>query len=163
LLGSARSALRGAFGAREVVLRAGRPEDAAACAAILNAWIDATPWMPRVHPPDDVERTYREHVLASRDVTVAERAGGVVGFMALGPRGFVEGLYLAESARGQGIGSALVAAAKARHPAGLSLWTFAANLPAQRFYRAHGFAEARRTDGENEEGLPDILFTWRGP
>ena len=31
------------------IRRAGLPE-AEACAAILNAWIDATPWMPRVHP-----------------------------------------------------------------------------------------------------------------
>ena len=42
-----------------------RPGDAAACAAVFNAWVDATEWMPRVHPADDVERHYREHVLGS--------------------------------------------------------------------------------------------------
>ena len=144
----------------DVALRPARPEEAAACAAIFNAWVDATAWMPRVHDADDVVRHYREHVFAHDAVTVAERRGKVVGFLALAD-GQVDALYLDEGARGQGVGAALVGAAKAASPDGLTLWTFVANEGARRFYRREGFVELRRTEGENEEGLPDVLLGWR--
>lgn len=144
----------------EPVLRAARPEDAAGCAAIFNAWVDATGWMPRVHDADDVVRHYREQVFTHDAVTVAERGGEVVGFLALA-EGHVDALYLAEAARGQGVGKALVGAAKTASPGGLTLWTFVANEGARRFYAREGFVELRRTEGENEEGLPDVLLGWR--
>ena len=142
-------------------LRPAVPEDAAACAAVFNEWVDATEWMPRVHPADDVERHYREHVLEVCAVTVAEagRAGG--GVPGARPEGMVGGLYLAPEARGRGVGARLVAAAKARRPEGLTLWTFVANEGARRFYAREGFVEAGRTGGENEEGLPDVLLAWK--
>jgi GNAT superfamily N-acetyltransferase len=143
-----------------VTLRPAGPEDAAGCAAVFNAWVDATEWMPRVHDADDVVRHYREHVFAHDAATVAERGGEVVGFLALAD-GQVDQLYLAEGARGQGVGAALVRAAKAASPGGLTLWTFVANEAARRFYAREGFVEVRRTEGENEEGLPDVLLAWR--
>jgi GNAT superfamily N-acetyltransferase len=133
-----------------------------ACAAILNAWIDATAWMPRVHARDDVDLHYREHVYAWCEVTVGEVGGAVRGFLALGPHGRVHSLYLDAGARGQGLGTALVGAAKTARPEGLNLWTFLANEPARRFYARQGFVEVRRTEGENEEGLPDVLLAWPG-
>jgi GNAT superfamily N-acetyltransferase len=136
----------------DVVLRPARPGDAGTCAAIFDAWVDATDWMPRVHPPGDVARHFREFVLPRRAVTVAERGGRVVGFLALG-EGHVDGLYLGPEARRQGIGAALV---------GLTLWTFVANAPARRFYAAQGFVELRRSAGDNEEGIPDVLMAWTG-
>lgn len=145
----------------EATLRPARSEDAAACAAIFNAWVDATDWMPRVHPPEDVERHYREHVMTTCRVTVAEMGGAVAGFVAVDGEGYVGGLYLAPEARGRGIGAALLAAAKAARPEGLMLWAFVANTPARRFYAREGFVEAGATAGENEEGLPDVLMTWR--
>ena len=143
-------------------LRPARPGDAAACAAIFNAWVDATAWMPRVHDADDVVRHYREHVLAHCAVTVAERGGAVAGFLAVAGDGHVDALYLAPEARGQGVGAALLAEARARHPGGLTLWAFVANAGARRFYAREGFVEVRRTDGDNEEGLADVLLAWAG-
>ena len=144
------------------VLRPARPEDAAACAAIFNDWVDATDWMPRVHPPDDVERHYREHVLATCAVTVAEAAARSAGFLALDGEGFVAGLYLAPEARGRGIGRGAARGGQgARGRQGLTLWTFVANEGARRFYAREGFVEVRRTEGDNEEGLPDVLLAWR--
>ncbi len=32
-----------------------------------------------------------------------------------------------------------------------------------RFYEAHGFVEVDRTEGDNEEGQPDILYCWSSP
>lgn len=146
---------------QEVRLRAAGPEDAGACAAVFNGWVDATDWMPRVNPAEDVERHLREAVLPRWSVTVAEAGGAVVGFMALDD-GRVDGLYLAAEARRQGIGSALIAAAKAASPGGLTLRTFVANAPARAFYAAQGFFELRRDEGDNEERLPDILLCWTG-
>jgi hypothetical protein len=36
-----------------------------------------------------------------------------------------------------------------------------ANEGARRFYARQGFVEIGRSEGENEEGLPDVLFRWR--
>ncbi len=141
-----------------LVLRAARPEDAAGCAAILNDWIDATDWMPRVHPPQDVVRHYRETVLPQQQVTVADD-GGVSGFIAVDPPGFVTALYVAAAAQRRGLGRLLLGQAKAGATR-LTLWTFQANFSARAFYAAAGFAETRRTDGDNEEGLADILLEW---
>ena len=65
-------------------------------------------------------------------------------------------------ARRQGHGRALLDHAKARADR-LSLWTFEANREALAFYAAQGFAETARTDGDNEEGLPDVRLEWRRP
>lgn len=142
-----------------MTLRPARPADAPACAAILNAWIDATPWMPRVHPPDDVVRHYCEHVLPNRRVWVV--GDPVRGYLGLDEaEDCITTLYVAEHARGQGLGRALLDAAKEGHDT-LWLWTFQANRGARRFYERNGFHEEARTDGDNEERLPDIRYRWR--
>jgi ribosomal protein S18 acetylase RimI-like enzyme len=47
-------------------------------------------------------------------------------------------------------------------PQRLALWAFQANTSARRFYERHGFVEARRTDGrDNEERTPDVLYAYR--
>ncbi|MEM8825200.1 MAG: GNAT family N-acetyltransferase [Pseudomonadota bacterium] len=140
------------------MIRPGTPVDAPACAAILNDWIDATPWMPRVHPPEDVVRYHREVVLADRRVWVW--GDPVRGYLALDSlEGCITALYLAAEARGRGIGRALLDTAKASRDR-LWLWTFQANRGARRFYEANGFQQDGRTDGDNEEGVPDIRYRW---
>jgi GNAT superfamily N-acetyltransferase len=64
---------------------------------------------------------------------------------------------------GEGLGSALVAVAKAERPEGLHLWTFQANTGARRFYERHGFVAVRMTDGDNEERAPDVQYAWPAP
>ena len=141
--------------------RRGR-QDAAACAAIFNAWVDATDWMPRVHPPEDVERHYREHVLSRpARCTVAERDGAVAGFLALDGEGYVAALYLAPERAAAASGGA------ARGGEGAAAGgADALDLRRQRARRggsmpARASSRCGRTDGENEEGLPDVLLAWR--
>lgn len=144
------------------MIRPARSEDMEACAAILNNWIDATEWMPRIHSEDDVIRHYRETVFIKRNVSVADAGGKVAGYLAVDePTGEITTFYVAQ--RGRGIGGLLIRDAQARYPQ-LSLWTFQQNQGARRFYARHGFAELERSDGENgenEEGLPDIRLGWR--
>jgi len=144
----------------EVTIRPATPADAPSCAAILNAWIDETPWMPRVLSHEDVERHYREFVLQKRKVTVAED-DAPLGYLALDTEeGFITSFFLKAEARGAGVGKRLLDDAKAGAEM-LQLWTFVANEGARRFYEREGFAEADRSDGDNEEGLPDILYRWK--
>lgn len=145
-----------------MVLRASGPGDVAACAALHQEWLDSEPWMPDLHDRATTERWMRQHLFPAHDVIIAEINGAVRGFLALEDSGCVSVLTVGSGWRRRGVGQSLLDAAKARHPGGLSLWTFLANEGAQRFYARAGFAEVRRTEGDNAEGLPDILLAWRG-
>lgn len=135
-----------------------RPSDAPAIGAILSDWIDETDWMPRIHKRED-EQTFAADMVARGWVSVARRRGAVVGFLARDGEE-VLALYVARTARGQGVGSALLARAK-RKSRRLTLWTFQFNHPARRFYADHGFVEIERTGGAgNDEKLPDIKYLW---
>ncbi len=137
-------------------MRRGVPGDAPACADILKDWIDTRAWMPRVHTPEDVAAFYADFVFVERDVWVIGEP--LAGFMALDrAEDCVTALYVATP--GRGLGKALLDRAKAGRAA-LTLWTFQANADARRFYAREGFSEVRRTDGDNEESLPDVLLRW---
>lgn len=138
--------------------RPAAPRDAPACAAMVNDWIDRTPWHPRVHAREDVARHYRETVWTEREVWVD--GDPPRGFVAITPEGQVTALY-ADPPRA-GTGSRLLDHAKGLHPR-LTLWTHRPNVAARAFYARAGFTEIRRTDGDNEEGVPDILLAWPAP
>lgn len=139
-----------------ITLRRAEPEDAEVLGKVLQDWLDATPWMPDLHSLAETQR-FVGRLIADQDVTVAT-AGGPVGFLARAGD-WVNALYVAQDFRGQGMGAALLGAAQAQVPS-LQLWTFQANAGARAFYARHGFGEARRTEGDNQEGLPDVLLTW---
>ncbi len=101
-------------------------------------------------------------LIPSGDVLVAEEEGAVVGYIALKP-GWVLQLYLRPDCWRRGIGSALMAEAKARFPEGLALYCFQVNARGRAFYEKHGFEIVALGDGsKNEEGAPDILYRWAG-
>ncbi|MEQ8482419.1 MAG: GNAT family N-acetyltransferase [Hoeflea sp.] len=109
-----------------------------------------------MHSREDVLAFYRDFVFKRRQVWVA--GDPVLGFMALDPDSdMVTALYVATP--GMGMGRALLNHAKTGRDS-LSLWTFVANEGARRFYAREGFLEVRRTEGDNEEGLPDVLLQW---
>ena len=143
-----------------MILRDAWPTDAGKVGAILAGFQADTPWMPDLWTGAECiafcGRLIDEGILRVAD------DGGVAGFIARrGPE--VLALYVAPGARGRGIGSRLLAEAQGCAPA-LSLRVAQANLRARAFYERHGFAEAGRGDGSgNDEGLPDILFTWERP
>ena len=144
-----------------VTLRSARSQDMAPCAAILNHWIDATDWMPRIHSAEQVAEHYRTDVMFNRQTIVAVANSKVCGFATLARDGFINALYLSPQSCGKGIGGLLLERAKCELSPNASLFCFQANTRAIKFYGRHGFAEINRTTGDNEEGLPDVLLEWR--
>jgi ribosomal protein S18 acetylase RimI-like enzyme len=143
-------------------IRAARPDDAGAIAEASIAARAEMTYLPRLHTDDEDRGYFRDHVVAELEVWVAELEGEIAGFVAL-EDDLVEHLYVAPPAQGRGIGSALLAHAKARRPEGLQLWVFQQNLGARRFYERHAFELVRLTDGTtNEEREPDALYAWPG-
>jgi GNAT superfamily N-acetyltransferase len=114
-----------------------------------------------VHSDDEVRAWFREVVLPSREVWVAETGATIVALLVL-DGDWVDQLYVEPGWTGRGVGSRLLGLAKDQRPAGLSLWAFQSNLGARRFYERHGFVATKTTDGDNEEGAPDVLYEWAG-
>ena len=140
-----------------MILRPATPEDAPACAAILGGFFEDTPWLPRLHSAQD-DRAFLTRLIHLGHVSVATKTGEVLGYLAVNGAE-LDHMYLAPGARRQGIGSLMMAHAKASRDA-LTLWCFRENTAALAFYTHHGFAEIARTDGDNEENLPDVQLQW---
>ena len=138
-------------------LRPATPQDAPALALILGDWVRETGWMPVLHTREE-DLGFVALLIEGTEVTVAEEEAPL-GFLSRDGKE-VRGFHLAPSARGRGVGRALLDAAKGRNPR-LALWAFQANARAVAFYLREGFRIERRTDGFiNEEGLLDFRMVW---
>ena len=135
--------------------------DAQVAASILvasrRAFEDVIP--PLVHSAEAVADWLRSCIAGGQELWLVEIATEPVGMMLLG-EDTVEQLYVQPSRTGQGIGAVLLQQAKSKRDQ-LELWTFQSNQRARAFYARHGFAEVRYTDGDNEEGAPDVLMRWQ--
>ena len=141
-----------------------REATAADAADVAETWLRARraslPVIPSsVHGDDEVRAWFADVVVPTRETWVAEVDGAVVGLVVL-DGGWVDQLYVDPEHTGRGLGSQLLDLAKQQRPDGLELWTFQANGGARRFYQRHGFSEVGRTDGDNEEGAPDVRLRW---
>ncbi len=128
--------------------------------AILHGFETGTPWMPKQHSGAEAVG-FCGQLVDKGWVTVATVDRKVTAFLA---RDGAEicALYVAEDARGQGHGRALLQDAMGRCER-LWLQCFQDNAQARRFYERHGFAAAGFGDGTgNAEGLPDVLYEWNG-
>lgn len=145
---------------------------------VRRAGADDAPALARIHldarraaggsfpPPVHADEEYLPHLVADvlphAEVWLAETGGRPVGMLVL-EDDLLGDLYVDPSAQGSGVGSALVAHAKALRPDGLRLWVFSSNRPARAFYRRHGFVVTAGTNGDNEERAPDLLMRWPAP
>ena len=135
------------------------PDIAAAWLRSRNASAPDIP--PPVHTDEEV-RAWFATVLPTRDVWVADVDGTVAALLVLHDN-WIDQLYVDPRHIGHGAGTDLVSLAKRMRPDGLRLWTFQANQRARRFYERHGFVPVETTDGDNEEGAPDVRYEWRPP
>ncbi|MDQ3641414.1 MAG: GNAT family N-acetyltransferase [Actinomycetota bacterium] len=145
-----------------VEIRHARIEEAGDIAEVwLRSRAASAPDIPLpVHTDEDVRTWFATVVVPTREVWVAEVEGTVVAVLVLDGT-WIDQLYVAPGHTGQGVGTQLVSLAKAHRPHGLRLWTFQANERARRFYERHGFMPVETTDGDNEEGAPDVRYEWR--
>ncbi len=145
-----------------VTIRPARESDGPGIGDVwLAAWY-ATFDFPPSHPDDDVRTWLATVMMPTHEVWVAtEPDGRVVAFLALS-EDMIDQLYVTPDRIGTGIGSRLIATAKARRPDGLDLYCFQANMRARTFYEHHGFVAIATGDGSgNSERQPDIRFSWR--
>lgn len=148
----------------DVHIRRAQPADAPAIAEVyLRSRAgagDAIP--PGVHPPEDVHRFVADVVVRDREPWLAvDGAGTAVGVLVL-DHDDLDWLWVLPEAQGTGVGTALLRHAQQQRPDGLALWVFASNTPARAFYERHGWRAVRSTDGDNEEGAPDVRYVWGG-
>lgn len=123
-----------------------------------KASVPANP--PPVHDDADVRNHFSTVVLPRQEVWVIDHTGpGIIALLVLSD-GSVEHLHVDPEWTGQGLGSLLVGLAKDRCAGSLDLWTFQSNTGARRFYERHGFSAVAMTDGDNEEGAPDVHYRW---
>jgi GNAT superfamily N-acetyltransferase len=147
----------------ELIVRRATTSDTEALADLyLRALRAASAYIPTVHTDAEVRRFIAQHVVPHMETWVAEGSdGALIGILVL-DQDFVDQLYVEPTLTGRGIGTRLLELAKRERPSGLRLWTFEANLGARRFYERHAFSARDRTDGDNEQGAPDILYVWEG-
>ena len=142
-----------------ITLRLATAADAPAVAALFRRARTVLTFLPELHTAEEDLGFVRDVLIGTQRVTLAERDGDLLGFMAE-EHGWITQLYLDPDQRRSGVGSMLVADAKTRNES-LTLWCFAQNTPARAFYERQGFAVIETTDGEgNEAKLPDIKYRW---
>ena len=147
----------------DLILRPATVDDAAALAAVhvasRSAAVAAGTMPPSIHA-DHKAHGWVSGGIATAEVWVAELDDDVVAYLRL-TEDWLDDLYVAPGAAGQGIGAALLEIAKVCRPQGFGLWVFEINEPARRFYAERGLREVERTDGrDNEERAPDIRVVW---
>jgi ribosomal protein S18 acetylase RimI-like enzyme len=142
-------------------LRAAVDRDRDAVAAI---WHESA-GLPTVGPakmpsPADLRTRVDIEMDGPWEVTVAERGGTVVGFLAIKrDEAVLAELFLRPEVIGQGIGQALIAHAKAEMPDGFTLFTRATNVRARRFYERAGLTVSR-TETHPRDGDQIVFYSW---
>jgi ribosomal protein S18 acetylase RimI-like enzyme len=148
--------------ARGLTLRRMRADEAAeTCALWSRSKKRAYPWLAieQAHTAAE-DFAYFSSTLCTRcEVWVALRDERIVGLMAL-EASHIDQLYVDPGDQGSGIGSALLAHAKASRPAGLSLFTFQRNVRARAFYEARAFRAVRFGVSPPPENEPDVRYEW---
>lgn len=146
---------------QQVQIGKAAPNDATELAAIhIAARREAMPYLPELHTDEEIVGWFVRRVAEAPDgFWVARDERQIIGYFALYDVD-LDDLYVRPGHQGRGVGSALLDAAKALSPRRLALSTFQQHARAQAFYEARGFREVGRTEGQNEERLPDIQYEW---
>ena len=144
--------------------RRARPNESRSIADLwLRSRYASIPAIPAPVHTDDEAREWFAYVIASeREVWIIPDDDRPAALLVLDDR-WIDQLYVDPKWTGQGLGSVLVSVAKERSPEALDLWTFQSNLGARRFYERHGFLAIASTEGDNEEGAPDLHYRWSAP
>lgn len=138
-----------------------RPYDATDLDALLDVW-EAASRLAHPFMTDDFLAQGRRDIpsiyIPNAETWVAERAGALVGFIALLPDNEVGAIFVQPGLHGHGIGRALMDKAHGLRGT-LEAEVFAANTIGRRFYDAYGFVEVdRRLHDETGQELLRVRF-----
>ena len=103
---------------------------------------------------------WRNELVATTMITVAEAGGSLIGFVTVDPNsGYLDQIVVAPEAWGSKLAAALMAEARRLSPRGLDLDVNADNARAIRFYEKQGFALVG--EDVNRSGAPIYKMSWR--
>ena len=125
-----------------VALRPYDPHDEDAAIALwLRTWQAAYPELDFAARLEWWRERWRNELVKSADIVIAETSGEVVGFLTVDPRTcYLDQIVVAPEHWASGVGSALIAVAKQLSPTGLELDVNTDNARAIRFYDKRGFS-----------------------
>ncbi|QTN36864.1 GNAT family N-acetyltransferase [Cognatishimia activa] len=130
-------------------------EDVPAIAAIINAWIDETPWMDRDVPPEEIEAMIGKG-LPHREMWVL--GDPVQAYLSCeAEANHIWGFYCATP--GLGHGKRLMNKVKEGRDF-LSLNTHVPNTGAQRFYKREGFKPVKEFDPDPPSTIRELRMEW---
>ena len=128
--------------------------------AVMQIWLSgnlqAHAFIPKAYWESNLPAV--ENQLPQSEVYTAKENDLVRGFIGLCD-GHIEGLFVDETCRGQGIGKALLDFAKTKYPA-LTLWVYQKNTRAAAFYRREGFS-LERAGTDASTGEPELQMRWQ--
>ncbi len=147
---------------RSPTLRPYAPADEEAAIELWRrAWQLAYPEIDFAARVDWWRQRWREELVPTAEIAVAEADGQIVGFVTVDPGTLdLDQIVVAPEAWGMGVASALIAEAKRISPGGLDLHVNKDNGRAIRFYEKHGFV----ISGEAlnwRSGAPVHKMSWR--
>ncbi|MEO6929662.1 MAG: GNAT family N-acetyltransferase [Casimicrobiaceae bacterium] len=111
------------------------------------------------HTLADAQGYFRDHVLATCRVFVAELEARMCAMLAL-EGSWIRQLAVFPRSRRRGVGSALIAAAREISPAQLRLFTFQRNDVARAFYAQQDFVPIAFGVSPAPESEPDVELQW---
>jgi putative acetyltransferase len=147
---------------RSPTLRPYAPADEEAAIELWRrAWQLAYPEIDFAARVDWWRQRWREELVPTAEIAVAEADGQIVGFVTVDPGTLdLDQIVVAPEAWGMGVASVLIAEAKRISPGGLDLHVNKDNGRAVRFYEKHGFV----ISGEAlnwRSGAPVHKMSWR--
>ena len=145
-----------------ISLRPYDPHDEDATVTLwLRAWQAAYPQLDFAARLDWWRARWRNELVASADIVIAEADSAVIGFVTVDPRTFyLDQIVVAPEHWRSAVGSALIAEAKRISPSGLDLDVNIDNARAIGFYRRLGFLITGA--GKNPiSGKPVHRMSWR--
>jgi len=136
-------------------------DEAAAIALWLRSWQAAYPLLDFAARRDWWRERWRNELVPSAKIVIAETDGEMIGFVTVDPRTrYLDQLVVAPQCWGSGVGAALIAEAKRLSPSGLDLDVNTDNARAIRFYVREGFVISGA--GVNPiSGMPVHRMSWR--
>jgi putative acetyltransferase len=146
----------------DVTLRRYRQSDEDAAVALwLRSWQAAYPQLDFIARLDWWRQRWRDELLRTADVVMAESADLIIGFVTIDPQTlYLDQIVVAPEHWRSGIGAVLLQEARRISPHGLDLDVNIDNARAIAFYKKHGFTIAG--PGKNPiSGKPVHRMSWR--